>query len=323
MDDLPEHIVVSLRLLSIYVLVVFSGLIYNLFNANYPYIPFVRYLDVLSPKVFSTVCVTILLLSLGSIFLKYRLRLCSFLAGLSLIVVIISSKPVFSNTLLFTSCLFILTAFYNGKDNWLIRIQLFLVYFGAGINKLFIKDWWGGHYFDYFLREVYNVPIYSSFIQEGELMLASSLGICVIVIEILLAVLSLMPQRAELLYIIGFLFHLVMLIVTRGQLSLNFLYLISLSYFMLIKPLTFKTIVMNDRLLPYFTKVKSSSWYNEQIFLNSKTNFLGINNQISNQVISFVRFILINRYVIYIYFGSIILYKVCRDKFHLFELFFT
>lgn len=229
-DLIPRQIFV-LKLLLIYVLLVHRGIFVKAFN-HFPYLPFIPFLDAVPSFVF-TILIGILLTNIiASLFNLGSYRWLIFLSGLILLILIASSKPLFSNSLIFVACLLILIGL-AGKSSALFRIQIFFLYLGAAINKLMDPDWLNGRYFDYFFREVFELEIYASWVQTGELKVAIVLSVVTIFCELLLGILVLIPRFTRFMIVLGICFHGGMLVLTSGELSARFLYIMSAAYLLI------------------------------------------------------------------------------------------
>ena len=88
---------------------------------------------------------------LGSVFLVFNIgvRTCCLVLGGVILLGILSSRPYFENNRTFTGCLLLLAGLYvPGQKPSLIRLQIILLYFGAGCNKLLDADWRSGQFFE-------------------------------------------------------------------------------------------------------------------------------------------------------------------------------
>jgi hypothetical protein len=230
-SELPPNIIISLKALLLYVLLIHPG-IFLVSVSGLPFLPFLKFLDTVPFFVFSFAA-GVLLLSIFLVFLrKGNYQLLSLVSGLIILVIILSSKNLFSNSLTYVACLLVLIGLYRGKTI-IFRVQISLLYLGAAINKIFDPDWWTGLYFDYFFRDIFNVTLYTSYIPADDLSVATFFGVITIFIECLLGIIVLIPGLTRLTIILGFLFHGGMLLVTSGILSVRFFYIMSASYLMI------------------------------------------------------------------------------------------
>lgn len=237
--DLDPKFILALKALLIYILVIYRGIFLDPFD-KFPFLPFVPFLDHI-PSMFYTIAIAILFLSIISVLLKKgNYRILSLLSGFIILSLILSSKTFFSNSLTFVACLLILIGLYR-DSTYIFRIQIALLYIGAAANKMVDPDWWNGYYFDFFLRDIFNVALYQSIIPDGNLLVAKGLGIATIFIESFLGIAVLIPRITRLTILIGLSFHFVMLAVTSGQLSVLFFFIMSAA-FLLISDIKFKPI---------------------------------------------------------------------------------
>lgn len=229
--ELPSHIIIAHKALLLYVLITYQLLIFTPFD-RFPFLPFVPFFDAIPSFVF-TGLIFILFAAIFASFLKIaNYRLLSLVSGSIILILILSSKTLFSNSLTFVSCLLILIGFYREKDS-LFRIQIALLYIGASTNKMIDPDWWNGNYFDFFFREIFDVTLYQSWVPENSLAVAKSFGIATIFTELFLGLAVLVPKITRLTIIIGVLFHASMLVATSGRLSNIFFYIMGAAFLMI------------------------------------------------------------------------------------------
>lgn len=306
---IPGKIIVALKALILFVVIIQHRFIITSFS-GLPFLPFLNFLDSL-PPIFYTFTTTILILSCLSVLLKIGNYLnLSLLTGLIILFYIVSSKPLFGNSTTFLACLLILIGFYKG-DSTLFRVQLSLLYLGAAVNKLFNPDWWNGMYFDFFLREVFNVTLYQSWISTDNLAVAKILGITTILSEFFLGFIVLIPKLTRLTILTGLIFHGGMLVFTSGELSVRFLYIMSAA-FLLISNVKIKPIRIEQRskffsqLLRYFDlsdslTVKNCKKNSFQVTINS-------NSYKGRQ--AYTKLFLSTQFMLSYYFLGIILYMI-------------
>jgi len=209
------------------------GFVPELLRNALPFLPFIGFLDIIPSRIFE-LCVRLLLITsvLGVLF-NIRLKTSCLLLGLTILGSILACKPLYSTSITLISCLLILIGI--GHNSLLLRLQLSIVYFGAGVNKLLDHDWWNGSYFDFFATEIFHLPFYQSIDQllPGHLTFAKILGITTICIELALAVLFLIRRSGNIPILLGILFHGFMLVWTRGELSVIYFYVMSIIYLMI------------------------------------------------------------------------------------------
>ncbi|MDX1640190.1 MAG: hypothetical protein R3220_00740 [Balneolaceae bacterium] len=267
-------------------------------------------MDSVPSFVFSTAIAILTLSVLAVIFKKGNYQVLSLISGLIILLLIVSSKPLFSNSLTFVACLLVLIGLVR-DDSFIFRLQISFLYIGAAMNKWFDPDWWNGHYFDFFLRDVFDVGLYQTWISTDHLAIAKALGITTIFSEMLLAVIVLVPKLTRLTIIIGLIFHGGMLVITSGQLSVRFLYIMSAA-FLLISKLKLKPLQVASRsafltgLLTYMDlsdSVTSKTHSEETLLITAEGNrYTG--RKAWNQLL------LSKQFLLHTYFLGIILYMI-------------
>lgn len=174
-------------------------------------------------------------ISLVLVFAGVRYRFFSLILGALVFFSILSSKPQFSNSFLYSGCVFFLIGIYKPGMNWVFRVQIALLYLGAGFNKLFDPDWLSGQYFDYFFTEPYRNSLYlslSTLIPGNGLAIFFSYS--TILTELGFGAWALIQKRRILLVLLINLFHISMLLLTAGELSYIFYYLMAVSSYLLL-----------------------------------------------------------------------------------------
>jgi hypothetical protein len=230
-SELPPHVLIAHKALLLYILITYKRLLFNPFD-GFPFLPFISFLDAIPSVIFSG----LIFILFGSIFASLlkiaNYRLVSLISGSIIIILILSSKTLFSNSLTFAACLLILIGLYRKKD-YLFRIQIALLYIGASTNKMIDPDWWNGNYFDFFFRNIFDVTLYKSMVPENSLAVAQIFGIATIFTELLLGIAVLIPKITRLTIVMGMFFHASMLIITSGQLSNHFFYIMAAAFLLI------------------------------------------------------------------------------------------
>lgn len=229
--DIQAREITACKVLLLYIIFMY----YRLFipsDYNTSFLPFLSLFEAIPGFVFKLASAALLLSVLPPFLLKRYYRFSAFIAGGITLFFILSSKTIFSNSFTFVACLLLLIGL-SRSNAYLYRIQISLLYFGAGINKLFTADWLDGAYIDNLLRNIYEVSLYSNVVQADQLFIAELIGMAVIVIELALAVSVLFPKLTQFTIYAGLLFHGGMLIVTSGELSLRFLYIMSAAFLLI------------------------------------------------------------------------------------------
>jgi len=267
-SKLSPHVIIAHKALLLYILITYRRLLLSPFD-RFPFLPFISCLDAV-PSVIFTGFIFILFGSIFASILKIaNYRLVSLISGSIVIILILSSKTLFSNSLTFTACLLILIGLYRKKD-YLFRIQISLLYIGASTNKMIDPDWWNGIYFDFFFRDIFNVDFYQSWVPENIFAVAKSFGIATIFTELSLGIAVLIPRITRNTIIFGLLFHASILVITSGQLSKIFFYIMCAGYLLIskinIQPL--KLSYKSNALLKFVRYLDPS----DSIILGNQTN---------------------------------------------------
>lgn len=197
-----------------------------------PFLPFLPFPDIsLSYPLFPVVLNIIYWISIAGIILNFQPKRFSFVLGLELIFVILSNRILYSTSLLFTVCIFLLIGLYSNGSSWIFRVQIALLYLGAGINKLLDPDWITGQFFDNFSREIFEVKIYQLLAPLfSDMLIARLMGISVIITELVLGILILFSKKQIFpLVVLIPLFHLIMLLLTNGDLSISYFFIMAVS----------------------------------------------------------------------------------------------
>ena len=173
--------------------------------------------------------------SLVMTFTGIRFRFFSLVIGLLIFLSILFSKVQFSNSFLYSGCIFFLIGIFKPGLEWVFRVQIALLYLGAGLNKLFDPDWLSGQYFDFFFSKPFPNQLYLSIASElPPKSLAIFLSFFTIVTEFGFGFWALLNRKIILLVILIHLFHLLMLVVTAGELSYLFYFLMAMSSYLIL-----------------------------------------------------------------------------------------
>ncbi|MFD2726056.1 hypothetical protein [Hyunsoonleella rubra] len=205
---------------------------------NLPYLPFLPFMDGIPGWVYSHLLLPLFLIGGAFVLLGFKFRTGLILFGGILIFSIISSMPIFSNSLLFAGIIVLLGGLFPDRP-FVFNIQIALLYFGASINKCFDTDWWNGYFFDALATVRHPMPLYNMLAPYfGDLVLAQVLGVFTMLMELLLAILFLFRKKTNLAVGLGLTFHIGILILTKGSLSLSFLYIMSCAYLIALDPIS-------------------------------------------------------------------------------------
>lgn len=196
------------------------------------FLPFLPIFDRLgSPTLFRSILQAVFLVAALLLFINRHVRTCCLVLGAVILVGIVSSRPYYENNRMFTGCIFFLTGLYQpaGKP-WLIRYQVVLVYFAAGLNKLLDLDWRSGRFFQQAAALSPQHHLYASISSLlPPMILSTLLGWLVIVTEFALAVGFLISWLYPLAIWLGIVFHTSTFVLT-GRTFGMFLYAMPSSY---------------------------------------------------------------------------------------------
>ncbi|MEM7574385.1 MAG: hypothetical protein AAF433_15885 [Bacteroidota bacterium] len=232
MKKLPPQILLSLRALAFYLLLFRREWLETLWF-QLPYLPFIPFFDQIPTGLFCLPLIVIVYLAPFAILLNYRAALAARCLGIGLLLSLLSSMPLFGNSKCFLACLFLLGGSYQ-VGGWIYQMQLFLLYFGAGLNKLLQADWWNGYYFDFFAAEVFELAGYRYLTQYVDALLVAKIsGILILLFELLLGLLFCFRAQIGLAIFLGFSFHVLMLLLSWGYLSFHFFFVSSVAYYLL------------------------------------------------------------------------------------------
>lgn len=143
--ELPPNLLLMAKILVPCFLL--TGQLGNLPNHFLPFLDVFDYAG--PPLLFQRGLQIVFLIAAASLLFNYRVRTCCLLLGGVVLVGILSSRPYFENNRTFTGCLWFVTGLYvPGQKPWVVRWQVILLYFGAGLNKLLDSDWRSGQFFE-------------------------------------------------------------------------------------------------------------------------------------------------------------------------------
>lgn len=143
---LPPNVLLAAKL----VVVVF--LIKGLWQLTDPFLPFLGFLGHLtSPQVFQHALQVIWLLAAAALLMNQWVRSSCCVLGGTILVALFASQAYRTNNLTFSGLLLLLIGLSDRRTAWtIIRMQLAVLYFWAGVNKLLDDGWRSGAFFDTF-----------------------------------------------------------------------------------------------------------------------------------------------------------------------------
>jgi len=217
-------------------LVIFLIWIMGKDTMSLPFLPFIESIDSLRgfPTLFKLLD-WLYWISMVMVFAGIRLRTFSLILGCLIFFSILGSKLQFSNSLLYSGCIFFLIGLYKPGLEWIFNVQIALLYLGAGLNKLLDPDWISGHYFDFFFTEPYPNQLYLSLSKQlPSMLLATLVSFFTILAELSLGIWALIGKKRLLLVFLIHGFHLSMLLLTSGALSYIFYFLMAVSSYLIL-----------------------------------------------------------------------------------------
>ena len=115
-----------------------------------PFLPFLSVFDRIgNPEFFRTGLQVLFLLGSVALLFNRGVRLASFVVGMTILIGIASSRIYWANNTFFMGAVLTLIGLYASKRSvWLLRIQVAMIYFGAGFNKVLDPDWVSGQFFE-------------------------------------------------------------------------------------------------------------------------------------------------------------------------------
>jgi hypothetical protein len=181
------------------------------FKISDPFIPFIPALDWFNeyPNVFKFSLRTIYALGVFALLFNIKVRTAAVLTGLTVILSILASRPLFFNHTFICGCALFLAGLTNDKEPpYLLIFQLSLVYLGASINKFLEPDWWSGAFMDTWLGTARENPVYL-YVSEffPELVLAKLLSYIAMFTEFAIAILILFKRTRSLTLWFIIIFH--------------------------------------------------------------------------------------------------------------------
>ena len=154
--DLPPHLLFIVKLLTL--ALIGKGYLETL---PQPFLPFILPLDEVSGVWFQTILKVAFIISAALLFTNQKVRLSCFILGSVFLIGTLSSKIYYSNAKVFCGLVYIMIGLSASKGRpWLLHLQLLIVYFASGINKVFDVDWITGQYFDHWMVHVIHARSY-------------------------------------------------------------------------------------------------------------------------------------------------------------------
>ena len=126
-----------------------------------PFLPFLPVLNLLPGAAFQFTVKAVFIGAVFALLLNRAVRWSSLALGASILISVVASKVYYGNNKTFAG-LMLLFAGLSDYDRplYLLRWQLSLVYFGAGLNKIMDGDWQNGLFFEHWARMKVKNPVY-------------------------------------------------------------------------------------------------------------------------------------------------------------------
>ena len=190
-----------------------------------PFLPFLTPLDAFAGSpVFARVLQAVFFVSALLLICNRWPRASAFTMGCAVLTAVVSSKAYYGNNKLFAASLLLLTGLYHPRTGpWLLRLQLAIVYFGAGFNKVLDPDWHSGQFFHNWAGERLEQPLYLWANQFFPPLMLGKLNCWLtIVTELGLAAAFLIPRAWPVAIWVSLLFHALLLEFTGSTFNMFF-----------------------------------------------------------------------------------------------------
>lgn len=127
-----------------------------------PFLPFLLVFDRIgNPEVFRTALQVLFVAGSAALLFNRGVRLASFVVGMTILVGIAASRIYWANNTFFMGAVLTLIGLYASQRSvWLLRAQVALIYFGAGLNKGLDPDWVSGQFFEHWAVENLQHDLY-------------------------------------------------------------------------------------------------------------------------------------------------------------------
>lgn len=146
---LPTPLLLMAKVMALALLL--TGEWYAMPDIFLPYFSFLNRIP--GGNVFHIVLEIAIVVSAVALLFNLWVRPACLVIGSSYLLASLASQPYFTNSRLFTGCLFFVIGLCaEGQEPWLIWCQVGLLYFGGALNKILEADWRSGRFFDYWGR---------------------------------------------------------------------------------------------------------------------------------------------------------------------------
>lgn len=177
------------------------------------HLPFLPFLDAVDPNLWRYALLAAFAAGAALLMLHRAVRPACLAIGGALVLATLASRPTFANSRLYPGCVLLLAGLSDRGSGPLggagaLRLQVAILYFGAGLNKLLDPDWLDGRYFEAWMNGPYGSPAYRAMAARlPPLWLSTLMGWVTITTEAVMTVSFLRPSLYALGIACGLLFH--------------------------------------------------------------------------------------------------------------------
>lgn len=199
------------------------------------HLPFLPVLDRVDADLFRYALAGAFLLAACSLTAHRAVRLSCLVMGGALVLATLGSRPTFASSRLYPGCMLFLAGLSDRGTGPLggggaVRLQVTLLYFGAGLNKLLDPDWLDGRYFEAWMDGPHGSPAYGRMAALlPPLWLSTLMGWLTIAVELVMTVAFLRPALWAVGIACGVAFHGAAFLVLHETFG-AFLYAVLLSF---------------------------------------------------------------------------------------------
>src|SRR6185437_12934442 len=163
-------------------------------------------------------------------------RTCCILIGSTLLLAILSSQPYYHNNLLYLGLFFFIVGLWTSRlGDVVFRLQLAVIYLGAGLNKVLQSDWRTGWFVQDWLKHYPTGHIYAHVSAlRPSMVLSAALGWIAIFTEFALIPLLLIRRYVPLAVLVGVAYHTGLVLITGGSTFGMFWYALVATYIALL-----------------------------------------------------------------------------------------
>lgn len=263
--------------------------------------------------------------AVAAVLIGYRFPRFALLLAILVFFQVMSSKGMYSTSFIYAGCMLFLIGLFRPGLEWIFRVQIALLYFGAGFNKLLDGDWWSGQYFQNFIYSVYPNYLNLGLAKwVGLENLALFLSCFTIVTELSLAFWVLSQKWKTEFVLTVLLFHLGMLVFTLGELSYIYFFLMAATSYLTLDWVRLEGLVskgyklttrIDPKKFPVFQKNKSlhHTISKKNALIQSSEDGKGI---VKNKL----EILLFNKTAFFAFIVSIVF--ISKYKHHLMQLFY-